>query len=335
VCKIVITLYLLGTVYSCDKYNLERTNPRDEKAENYSPKVPTVVTNAVTNISSTSATLGGTVSSDGYLSVTARGISYGLSQNPVITGFKVPSGSGTGNFSCNLTGLTSGTTYYARAYATNSKGTAYGSNVIFITTTPCNSFQVTHTAGTVAPVTKTVTYGTVETNLSGAIKCWITQNLGADNQASSATDATEAAAGWYWQFNRKQGYKHDGTTRTPAITWITSIDEASSWTAADDPCTILLGTGWRIPTQTEWTNADNNQVWNSYIGTYSSVLKIHAAGYLTSNSGGLIPRGSDGIYWSSMQYSNTFGWYLTFSTSHSGMAADNKAFGFSVRCLRD
>ena len=68
-----------------------------------------------------------------------------------------------------------------------------------------------HTAGTVAPVTKTVTYGTVLTDIGGTgSKCWITQNLGADQQATSATDATEASAGWYWQFGRKQGFKHDG-----------------------------------------------------------------------------------------------------------------------------
>ena len=270
--------------------------------------------------------------------MTASGVCWSTNAIPTTAGSHTTDGSGPGMFESSLTGLTANTLYYVRAYATNSIGTAYGDEVSFTTssTWACrDSITINHVAGTVAPVDKTVTYGTV-TNIPGETsKCWITSNLGADHQATAVDDATEASAGWYWQFNRMQGFKHDGATRTPNSTWITSIDEASSWTAADDPCTILLGTGWRIPTQTEWTNADNNQVWNSYIGTYSSVLKIHAAGYLTSNSGGLIPRGSDGIYWSSMQYSNTFGWYLTFSTSHSGMAADNKAFGFSVRCLRD
>ena len=65
---------------------------------------------------------------------------------------------------------------------------------------------VTHTAGTVAPVTRTVTYGTVSTTLTGATECWITQNFGAINQATSATDATDAAAGWYWEWDTQQGY---------------------------------------------------------------------------------------------------------------------------------
>ena len=194
---------------------------------------------------------------------------------------------------------------------------------------------ITHTAGTVAPVTKTVTYGTVSTNLSGATKCWITQNLGATDQASSATDTTEASAGWYWQFNRKQGYKHDGTTRTPNTTWITSINESYDWQAANDPCTILLGTGWRIPTKTEWKNADNTGGWDNYNGTYASVLKLHAAGYLYNSDGSLHNRGSNGNYWSSTQPSSTGGWSLYFGSGYSNISNLDKAYGFSLRCLRD
>ncbi len=72
-------------------------------------------------------------------------------------------------------------------------------------------------------VNKTIDYSTIETNLSGGNKCWITQNLGSDRQALSAADATEESAGWYWQFNRKQGYKHDGVARIPGTSWVTSM----------------------------------------------------------------------------------------------------------------
>ncbi len=194
-----------------------------------------------------------------------------------------------------------------------------------------DNLTVTHTADSVAPVNKTVTYGTV----SYINKCWITRNLGASNQASSATDTTEASAGWYWQFNRKQGYKHDGTNRTPNTTWISSIDESSDWLPANDPCTILLGTGWRIPTKTEWENADNTGGWDNYNETYASVLKLHAAGYLGSSAGSLSYRGSEGYYWSSTQNSSTYGWSMIFNDGNSLMSNLSKAFGFSLRCLRD
>jgi len=49
-----------------------------------------------------------------------------------------------------------------------------------------------------------------------------------------------------------QGFKHDGTARTPATTWIYSIMEYSSWTCENDPCALELEEGWRIPTKLEW-----------------------------------------------------------------------------------
>ena len=207
---------------------------------------------------------------------------------------------------------------------------------VIITTTACftcgGTLAINHTIGDVAPETKSVNYGTVSTTLGGTgDKCWLTQNLGSTNQASSATDATDAAAGWYWQFNRKQGYKVG-----PTPTWtITSISETSDWVAAQDPCTIELGAGWRIPTNTEWYNADATGAWNNYTDTYNSVLKIHAAGYLNYYNGSLSDRGTFGNYWSSTQDFATNGWYFFFFSSNSYMVSFRKACGISLRCLRD
>jgi len=223
-------------------------------------------------------------------------------------------------------------TYMANSFSW--KEVLYGSGTIIPT---CgSSIVIYHVAGAVAPVTKTVTYGTV-TNIPGETsKCWITSNLGADHQATAVNDATEASAGWYWQFNRKQGYKHDGTTRTPNTTWISSISENSDWNAAYDPCTLELGSGWRIPTSTEWTNVDAGGSWTSWTGPWNSGLKIHAAGYLYFSAGSLSNRGSYGDYWSSTQDSTTYGWYLSFDSSNSLMRNYGvKAYGLSLRCLRE
>ena len=195
---------------------------------------------------------------------------------------------------------------------------------------------INHLAGVVAPVSKTVSYGTV-TNIPGEpAKCWITSNLGADHQALAVNDATEASAGWYWQFNRKQGYKHDGTTRTPNSAWIAVISENSDWVAASDPCTIELGTGWRIPTSTEWTNVNSNGNWSDWNGPWNSALKIHTPGNLGNYGvGSLTYRGLIGYYWSSMQFSNVAGWYYNLELSLSYMANGDKEAGLSVRCIRD
>ena len=202
--------------------------------------------------------------------------------------------------------------------------------------TPCGtSITVNHIAGAVAPVTKTTTYGTV-TNIPGETsKCWITSNLGSDHQATSVDDATEASAGWYWQFNRKQGYKHDGTNRTPNTGWVNSINENSDWVPGNDPCVIELGAGWRIPTNTEWINVDASGSWTDWNGPWNSGLKLHAAGFLFYGDGSLIDRGSYGDYWSSIRADASFGWHLHFVSWNSGITYIEKASGLSVRCVRD
>jgi hypothetical protein len=186
----------------------------------------------------------------------------------------------------------------------------------------------------VAPVDKTVAYGTISNIPGETSKCWITRNLGASQQATTGYDGTEASAGWYWQFNRKQGYKHDGTNRTPNTTWISNISENSDWVTANDPCAIELGAGWRIPTNSEWTNVDAAGNWTTYAGPYNSNLKIHCAGEITS-SGSLIYRGALGGYSSSTQFSDIGGFFLYFNSVQSIINWDYKATGFSLRCLRD
>jgi hypothetical protein len=201
------------------------------------------------------------------------------------------------------------------------------------------TFVVDHRAGAVAPENKRVTYGAILTSLTGSPKCWITQNLGATNQATSATDNTDNAAGWYWQFNSKQGYKHTSPNGGGALSpaWgPTGISETSDWFPGNDPCTIELGAGWRIPTYTEWSNANTSGAWTSYDDTYASVLKLHAAGYLDSSNGSLGSRGAQGAYWNSTQNDATYGWNLFFFSGNSIMSSGNgKACGYSVRCLRD
>jgi phosphodiesterase/alkaline phosphatase D-like protein len=295
---------------------------------------PSASTGAASTIGITTATLNGTVNANNFSTTVTFEYGTTTSYGSSITALQSPvTGGSSTAVSVGVTTLSSNTLYHFRVKSINCGGTVFGIDQTFTTLCPF-SLTVTHTSGNVAPVTKTLTYGIVQTNLSGQNKCWITKNLGADNQASSATDATETAAGWYWQFNRKQGFKHDGTTRTPSTTWITPINEVSDWTAATDPCTILLGTGWRIPTYTELTNADNNGGWINLNSVYASVLKLHATGYLYN--GDLRDRGLTGSTWSSIQVSSGNGWVLVYSSTSSFLNNSmSKDAGFTVRCLRD
>jgi uncharacterized protein (TIGR02145 family) len=98
--------------------------------------LPTISTNSISSISSTAATSGGNVSSDGGSTVTARGIVYNNLQNPTTSDNFTNNGTGTGSFISVVTGLSASTLYYIRAYATNSVGTAYGNQLSFTTSVP-------------------------------------------------------------------------------------------------------------------------------------------------------------------------------------------------------
>jgi hypothetical protein len=96
-------------------------------------EIPVVSTTAVSNITVSGVTSGGNVTSDGNAGVTARGVCYGATQSITITDPHTTDGSGAGTFTSTVTGLTGGTTYYVRAYATNSEGTGYGTALSFKT----------------------------------------------------------------------------------------------------------------------------------------------------------------------------------------------------------
>jgi hypothetical protein len=92
-----------------------------------------ISTTAVSSLTSTTATSGGTISDDGGGSITSCGVCWSTSANPTIAGNRTTDVPVTGVFSSSITGLTPATTYYVRSYATNSAGTSYGNEISFIT----------------------------------------------------------------------------------------------------------------------------------------------------------------------------------------------------------
>jgi len=94
---------------------------------------PTVTTQAVTGIGTTTATGNGNITDLGSPNPIQHGVCWNTTGNPTIAGSKTEEGgaSATGAFTSNITGLTSCTTYYVRAYATNAVGTAYGNQASF------------------------------------------------------------------------------------------------------------------------------------------------------------------------------------------------------------
>lgn len=126
--------------------------------------LPTVTTSSATNITQTTATVGGSVTSDGGATVTERGVCYSTNQNPTVDNSKVQSGSGAGSYTVNLTGLSVNTSYYARAYAKNSQGVNYGSQTTFKTLPPATLATVTTSDASEISLNSVKIGGTITSN---------------------------------------------------------------------------------------------------------------------------------------------------------------------------
>ncbi|MDX9748839.1 MAG: FISUMP domain-containing protein [Paludibacter sp.] len=295
--------------------------------------VPVLTTLAATDITTSSASSGGTISSDGGASITSRGVVWSTSQNPTISlSTKTSNGSGTGSFTSSLTALSASTTYYVRAYATNSIGTSYGNQISFTT-----NEQVTTTVVEVLNPTTGMT--------------WMDRNLGASRVATSSTDSQ--AYGDLYQWGRdSDGHEKRTSQTTSSLSssdtpghgqFITagsgsnydwrSPQNNNLWqgeNGTNNPCPE----GFRIPTAAEW-NAELAS-WSSKnsTGAFASPLKLPVAGFRYNSDGSLYYVGSLGYYWSGT-VDGSYAQGLDFDSGFAVMGSGLRAYGYSVRCLKD
>ena len=303
----------------------------------------TLTTTNASNVTTASATLGGNITADGGSTVTQRGVCYGTTTNPTTANSTTNDGSGTGSFVSNLTGLAASTTYYARAYATNSAGTAYGNEVSFTTTgggggggSPvyCNGSPTS-----IIDVTNPTT---------GAI--WMDRNLGATQAATSSTDVD--AYGDLYQWGRfSDGHQCRTSATNPALSstdqpahgdFITVNSGNFDWRSPkndnlwqgvngiNNPCP----SGYRIPTEAELEAERLSWSANTSVGAFASPLKLPMAGYRSGSFGSLNYVDSFGYYWSST-VSGALSRVLYCDGLDSYMGDNTRAGGNSVRCLKD
>jgi uncharacterized protein (TIGR02145 family) len=185
-------------------------------------------------------------------------------------------------------------------------------------------------------------------------KIWMDRNLGATQVATSSTDA--ASYGDLYQWGRLlDGHqiRNSGTTATLSsgdvpgnANFITINSGNLNWRSPqndnlwqgvngiNNPCP----TGYRLPTETEWEAELNSwgtgSAQNNAAGAFASALKLPMAGFRGYSSGSLFYVGSDGDYWSST-VSGTDARSLFFFSSNAYMVTRSRAYGFSVRCLKD
>ncbi|MCQ2270274.1 MAG: fibrobacter succinogenes major paralogous domain-containing protein [Bacteroidales bacterium] len=308
-----------------------------------SATLPTVTTTSVTNITHNSATSGGDVTADGGANVTARGVCWSTNQNPTIADSHTADGSGTGSFSSSITGLSPNTTYYVRAYATNSVGTSYGTQGSF-TTQPftCGTSTVTDYDNN--------TYNTVKIGN----QCWMKENL----RTKLGTDGDKGYP---------TGAGADSLLYGRLYTWSAMMNSKASSDAVPSGVQGICPTGWHVPSDTEWTQLTTyvnsvadykcNKVDNNIANALSSPTGWQepsecGAGHnsTTRNLTGFsaVPAGRyfDGSFhyfggyasfWSATQRDDRFAWCRNLYSNVSGVSrlSDGKDSGFSVRCLKD
>ena len=181
---------------------------------------------------------------------------------------------------------------------------------------------------------------------------WQDKNLGATQVATSSTDA--ASYGTLYQWGRATDGHEVRTSATTSTTvtsdtpghgdfitattatdfnWTDFAGEDNLWQGVagiNNPC----GAGYRLPSNAELYNERLTFATNNAAGAFNSPLSLPLAGYRDRTTGALSNLGTNGYYWSST-VSGTNARTLSFNSSTAGMYTNNRAYGFSVRCLKD
>ncbi len=292
------------------------------------PIIPTITTNSVTTITRTTAVSGGNISSDGGSAITARGIVWNKTGNPLVgtDSIRTDASMTTGLYTLNLGNLNAGITYYVRAYATNAVGTAYGNQLTFTT----------------QPVLDTI--GNQYTTITINGKEWFKENLKTTKYANG-TDISNVTDNGSWN-NLSTGawaYYDNNITNDPIY------GKLYNWYAVSD-VRGLCPTGWHVATDADWTSltalygtdaAAGNEL-KSTISWTTPNLNSNTSGFGAAPGGG---RGgglfgditNKGFWWTSTLFdsSNSYARRLEYNLDTVVRYYESNKSGFSVRCVKD
>ena len=287
---------------------------------------PAVQTDAVSNITNNTASCGGNVTDDGGATVTERGVCWSTSPNPTVSGSHTTDGGGTGAFSSSLTGLTPNTTYYVRAYATNSEGTAYGPEVSFTT------IVIDSKSCSAAP-TVTDHEGNVYATVQIGDQCWMRDNLRTTTSPSTGTYLIPpAGTGYTYTGKQARWYNNDSITYAPMnygllYNWNAAVDtfntaygETSVNSNSSNAVSVTFSghrrgicpAGWHLPSDAEWNTMEATVSGSDWQTSYETST------WWRGNHAGKLAGGDN---WSSSTTSGAPGDYGNADRNVSGFSA--------------
>ena len=296
-----------------------------------------LTTNNVTERTTTTAKSGGDITENGGASITVRGVCWSTTPSPTINDSKTEDGTGIGDYTSNLTGLVPNTTYYVRAYSTNTTISSYGNEEVF------------HTKAEVG----TVGSGSdIDGNVFGTIvmcddKIWMSENLSVSkfrngDNIPQITDGVE----WMRADSPAWCYYDNDPTKGKLYNWYAVNDSRG-----------LAPEGWSVASDSEWT-----QMISCLGGGTEAAKKIMATtrweyneGFATNESGfSTLPEGSRswggsfngynilGSWWTSTSENNCcatsmgmVGAQLAGGGQITSTKSNDRTPGFSVRCLNN
>ena len=341
VAALMLTMAVMLTA-GCDKPEEPNNGGNNTVIE-----LPQVLTTEVTSITTTSATCGGEIVSNGDGIITECGVCWSCEAEPTINDNFVMAHATTGTFTVVLDSLSSNTNYLVRAYAKNEAGIGYGNVVSFTTIENGGGFNDHEYVDLGLP--------------SGTL--WATCNVGASTPENYgdyfAWGETESKITYNWstykycnggegwntltKYCNKSDYGDNGF-----------IDSLTILQPSDDAATANWGSGWRLPIKEEWQELYNTctHVWTTqngvhgrcFTGPNGNSIFLPTAGYRSNSS--LDDAGSCGYYWSSSLDTDNprtawgLGLYFNFNSGLTGVWVFTsncdlgRSYGFSVRPVR-
>jgi uncharacterized protein (TIGR02145 family) len=269
----------------------------------------------------------------GGKTVTQRGIVYSTTENPTTLNDKILSGTGIGEFSITITGLTQKTTYFVRAFASNEVGTAY-SNQIKLTT---------NTASTTISDIEGNSYNTI--NIGNQI--WMTSNL-STSRFRNGVYIPYILNSTQWANTKSPAlsfYNHDNNFES-------NYGKQYNWYAVADP-QGLCPVGWHIPSNNEWTilsdflgglnvaggkmKATGTQFWSFPSNGNNSSGFTGLPGGFRNIDGTFGILGYNGFWWSATDENEqkAFNRSIIYTDNVLSVGSSSKNQGFSVRCIKD
>jgi len=291
--------------------------------------IPHLVTTIVSDITYSSASSGGDIISDGGSVINTRGVCWSTGLTSTISDNKTTDGSGAGNYSSNITGLSAGTTYYLRAYATNNVGTAYGETISFTTLQVQDGLTVSDIDGNIY---NTVTIGT---------QVWMAENLKTTKYRNG--DPIPYISGETWHNLTAGAYCIYDNNEDNRLTY----GHLYNWYAANDDRNICPE-GWHLPTMEEWATLSETGLEVKESGTSHwmspNLCKPNASGFNALPGGGCHWDGSFnglseyGWWWTASEEDTERAWDTSMYYQNAGVSGWSNAEkynGSSIRCIKD